>query len=254
MSNGPWTVARPSMWIVRTDEDSTEGHVTQMHNPPHPGEVLKETVLRTDGDITVSGFANHLGVSRAALRHVLNCEAPVSVELAIRLAAALRGSAESWLRMQLTYDLWHARKRRRPKIEPLRLLTSPARRTVPKRGAETSNVVPSSGNVFVDLGLPDATELDTKVRLAVEINRMIKQQRITDPAAAGHFPATRREISALRSYELDGFSAERLKRFLLALGGGTLAQFFARSPLREAGLKMRRSEDKLRSAGRVCND
>jgi addiction module HigA family antidote len=90
-----------------------------MHNPPHPGEVLQDTVLRKDGGITVTEFAKRLGVSRVALSRVVNGKAAVSAELAIRLAAALRGSAESWLRMQVTYDLWHAQKKRRPKIDPL---------------------------------------------------------------------------------------------------------------------------------------
>lgn len=93
--------------------------MAQMHNPPHPGEVLQDTVLRRDGGITVTEFARRLGVSRVALSRVVNGKAAVSAELAIRLAAALRGSAESWLRMQVTYDLWHAQKKRRPKIKPL---------------------------------------------------------------------------------------------------------------------------------------
>ena len=91
--------------------------MTRMHNPPHPGEVLKDTVL---GEITVTEFAKRLGVSRVALSRVLNGRAAVSAELAIRLAAALGGSAESWLQMQLAYDLWQAQKKRRPKIVPLR--------------------------------------------------------------------------------------------------------------------------------------
>jgi antitoxin HigA-1 len=93
--------------------------MVSMHNPPHPGEVLNDTVLRAHDGITVTQFAKRLGVSRVALSRVVNGNAGVSAELAIRLAAALRGSAESWLRMQLAYDLWHAQKRRRPKIEPL---------------------------------------------------------------------------------------------------------------------------------------
>jgi addiction module HigA family antidote len=93
--------------------------MAHMHNPPHPGEILQDTVLREDGGITVTEFAKCLGVSRVALSRVVNGKAAVSAELAIRLAAALRGSAESWLRMQLAYDLWHAQKRRRPKIKPL---------------------------------------------------------------------------------------------------------------------------------------
>ena len=90
-----------------------------MHKPPHPGEVLMDTVLRPDGGITLAAFARHLRVPRSALSRVVNRKAAVSAELAIRLAAALRGSAESWLRMQMTHDLWHAQKTRLPKIRPL---------------------------------------------------------------------------------------------------------------------------------------
>lgn len=94
--------------------------MTRMHNPPHPGEVLKDTVLDAGG-LTVTEFAERLGVSRVALSRVLNGRAAVSAELAIRLAQALGGSAESWLAMQASYDLWRASKRRRPKIAPLKL-------------------------------------------------------------------------------------------------------------------------------------
>lgn len=87
--------------------------MAQMHNPAHPCEVLQDTVLRKDGGITVTALAKRLGVSRVALSRVVNGKAAVSAELAIRLAAALRGSAESWLRMQIAYDLWQARKKRR---------------------------------------------------------------------------------------------------------------------------------------------
>ena len=94
--------------------------MTRMHNPSHPGEVLADTVLRKDGGLTVTEFAKRLSVSRVALSRVVNGRAAVSAELAIRLAAALGGSAESWLNMQVAYDLGHAEKRRRPKIERLR--------------------------------------------------------------------------------------------------------------------------------------
>ena len=93
--------------------------MTRMHNPPHPGEVLADTVLREDGGLTVSDFAKRLGVSRVALSRVVNGRAAVSAELAIRLAAALGGSAESWLTMQLAYDLARAEKKRRPRIQRL---------------------------------------------------------------------------------------------------------------------------------------
>jgi addiction module HigA family antidote len=88
-----------------------------MHNPPHPGAVLADTVLREDGGLTVSDFAKRLGVSRVALSRVVNGRAAVSAELAIRLAAALGGSAESWLTMQLAYDLARAEKKQRPRIK-----------------------------------------------------------------------------------------------------------------------------------------
>lgn len=90
----------------------------KMHNPPHPGEILRDTVL---AEMSVSEFARRLGVSRVALSRVINGRAAVSAEMAIRLSAALGGSAESWLSMQSAYDLWQASKRRRPRISPLKL-------------------------------------------------------------------------------------------------------------------------------------
>jgi antitoxin HigA-1 len=90
--------------------------MAQMHDPPHPGEVLADTVLQ---DMPVTELAKCLNVSRVALSRVVNGRAGMSAELAIRLAAALGGSAESWLRMQVAHDLWHAQKRRRPKIQPI---------------------------------------------------------------------------------------------------------------------------------------
>src|SRR5437870_3154883 len=91
--------------------------MSRMHNPPHPGEVLQDTVLSSG--LTITSFAKRLGVSRVALSRVINGRAAVSAELAIRLAAMLGGSAESWLRMQVSYDLWQAQRKRRPKILPL---------------------------------------------------------------------------------------------------------------------------------------
>ena len=93
---------------------------TRMYNPPHPGEVLQDTVL-AEGRITVSEFAKKLGVSRVALSRVVNARAAVSADMALRLAAALGGSAESWLQMHAAYDLWQTAKRHRPKIQLLKL-------------------------------------------------------------------------------------------------------------------------------------
>ena len=92
--------------------------MSRMHNPPHPGEVLRDTVL---AELSVTEFARRLGVSRVALSRVINGRAAVSAEMALRLSAALGGSAEAWLRMQAAYDLWRASRKRRPKIAPLKL-------------------------------------------------------------------------------------------------------------------------------------
>ena len=69
-----------------------------MHNPPHPGEVLRDGMFLDTG-ITVTEFAKRLGITRVALSRVLNGKAAVSADMAVRLAAALGGSAESWLHM-----------------------------------------------------------------------------------------------------------------------------------------------------------
>jgi addiction module HigA family antidote len=71
--------------------------------------------------LTVSELARQLKVSRVALSRVVNGRAAVSADMALRLAAALGGSADSWLRMQASYDLWHASRKRRPTVEPLKL-------------------------------------------------------------------------------------------------------------------------------------
>lgn len=90
--------------------------MSRMHNPSHPGAILADTVLRKEGGMSVTEFAKVLNVSRVSLSRVVNERAGVSAELAIRLASALGSSAEVWLNMQQAYDLWHAQKKRRPRI------------------------------------------------------------------------------------------------------------------------------------------
>lgn len=87
-----------------------------------------------------------------------------------------------------------------------------------KRAKSVSKVVASSGNVFADLGLPDAVELNTKVRLAVAINRLLESRRLTQAAAAAALSINQPKVSALKRYKLEGFSVERLMTFLTALG------------------------------------
>ena len=80
-----------------------------MHNPPHPGEVIRELCLEPLG-LTVTAAAQGLGVSRKALSELLNGHSGISPEMAIRLAKAFGGSAESWMRQQMQYDLWRAQQ------------------------------------------------------------------------------------------------------------------------------------------------
>jgi len=88
----------------------------RMHNPPHPGEVIREYL----GEMTVTAAARHLGVSRVAFSRVLNGKAAVSPEMAVRLAAAFgTSSPEVWLRMQAKYDLWQIAKHSRIRVSPL---------------------------------------------------------------------------------------------------------------------------------------
>ena len=82
-----------------------------MHNPPHPGEVLRELCLEPLG-LTVTAAAEALGVSRKTLSAVLNGKAGISPEMAIRLSIAFDTSAESWLNQQSQYELWHAEQHR----------------------------------------------------------------------------------------------------------------------------------------------
>ena len=82
-----------------------------MHNPPHPGEVLRELCIEPLG-LTVTATAEALGVSRKTLSTVLNGKAGISPEMAVRLSIAFNTSAESWLNQQSQYELWHAEQHR----------------------------------------------------------------------------------------------------------------------------------------------
>ena len=81
-----------------------------MQNPPHPGGIVKRQCLEPLG-LTVTRAAEGLGVTRQALSELVNEKAGVSVEMAIRLSKAFGSTPETWLGMQLAYDLWQARDR-----------------------------------------------------------------------------------------------------------------------------------------------
>lgn len=76
---------------------------------------------------------------------------------------------------------------------------------------------PSSGNVFADLGLANAEEKQTRVRLAIAINEVTRSQQLSQAAAARRLDVNQPKISALRKYQFQGFSVERLMKFLTAL-------------------------------------
>lgn len=80
-----------------------------MHNPPHPGEFIREVYLLPFG-ISARQLAENLGVSASTFNRLLNGDSNVSPEMALRLSKALGRSPESWLAMQDHYNLWHARK------------------------------------------------------------------------------------------------------------------------------------------------
>jgi predicted XRE-type DNA-binding protein len=85
------------------------------------------------------------------------------------------------------------------------------------RKKNSQGVVPSSGNVFADLGLPNAAEKHTKVRLAVAINQILERRNLSQTAAARRLKVNQPKVSALSNYRLEGFSVERLMQFLTTL-------------------------------------
>ncbi|HQU91978.1 MAG TPA: HigA family addiction module antitoxin [Pyrinomonadaceae bacterium] len=86
-----------------------------MHDPPHPGSVLRDYL----GNVTVTSAAEHLGVTRAALSRILNGSAAISAEMALRLSEALGTSPDLWIGMQAKFDLWQASRKTRRRIGKL---------------------------------------------------------------------------------------------------------------------------------------
>ncbi|MBH0110337.1 HigA family addiction module antidote protein [Salinibacterium sp. NG22] len=86
-----------------------------MYNPPHPGVLLADYL----GDISIAEAARRLGVTRATLSRIRNGHASVSADMAVRLGILLGTSAELWLGMQTSYDLWVERQKPQPQVMPL---------------------------------------------------------------------------------------------------------------------------------------
>ncbi len=87
-----------------------------MHNPPHPGKVLRDYL----GDMDIADAAKRLRVTRTTLSRIVNGRAGISAEMSIRLSAALGTHPAFWSGLQMDYDLWNASRKRRPKIQPFR--------------------------------------------------------------------------------------------------------------------------------------
>lgn len=90
--------------------------MSRMHNPPHPGAVLREWLPE---EMTVTDAAAALHVARVTLSKILNGSAGISADMAIRLAQWLGTSPDLWLGLQAQHDLWQAGKRERPTIAPM---------------------------------------------------------------------------------------------------------------------------------------
>jgi addiction module HigA family antidote len=130
--SGHWSVRVSGNWrltftfdgeaAVLVDDQDYRGAVnamSDMNNPPHPGETLREDVLPALG-LTVTEAARQLGVTRSALSRVLNGRAAISPDMALRLEAWLGeqrgGRAEVWLAQQMAFDIWRARQKPRSEI------------------------------------------------------------------------------------------------------------------------------------------
>lgn len=90
----------------------------EMHNPVHPGEIIREDCINALG-LSVTATAKGLGISRQSMSELLNGRTGISAEMAIRLEKAGWSTAGMWLRLQAQYDLWQVRQRAADiKVEP----------------------------------------------------------------------------------------------------------------------------------------
>ena len=96
----------------------TKARVT-MHSPVHPGEILREMYLKAMR-VSITEAAEALGVSRKHVSAIVNGRAPVTPDMAMRLAAVFATEAQFWVNLQAQYDLWVVSQRIPPKVRPLR--------------------------------------------------------------------------------------------------------------------------------------
>lgn len=87
-----------------------------MHNPPHPGKVLREYL----GDLEIGEAARRLQITRTTLSRIVNGRAGISAEMSLRLSEALGTHAAFWSGLQMDYDIWKASRKHRTRIQPFR--------------------------------------------------------------------------------------------------------------------------------------
>jgi predicted XRE-type DNA-binding protein len=104
-----------------------------------------------------------------------------------------------------------------------------------RKARKKTKVLASSGNVFADLGLSDAEEKQTRVRLAVAINTIIETRQMSQARAARRLNVNQPKVSALLNYRLQGFSVERLMKFLTALDRDVEIVIHKKPPRRKRG-------------------
>ena len=89
-----------------------------MHNPPHPGAVLRDAL--SELPMTIGEFAEYIGVARSTVTRILSRRAGISPDMSVRLSEAFgQKQPDLWLRMQTAYDLWQASQIKRKRIKPL---------------------------------------------------------------------------------------------------------------------------------------
>lgn len=92
----------------------------EMHNPAHPGAVLKDALLSVP--MTLGQFAEHIGVARSTLSRILNRRAAITPEMSIRLSEAFgQPSGDIWFKMQNQFDFARAKRARRKRVQPVKL-------------------------------------------------------------------------------------------------------------------------------------
>jgi antitoxin HigA-1 len=90
----------------------------RMHSPAHPGDILKEMYIAPLG-VTVTKVAEALGVTRKHVSAIVNGRAPVTADMAVRLAGVFGTEPEIWVNLQAQYDLWLVRQQAKPKVKSL---------------------------------------------------------------------------------------------------------------------------------------